>query len=46
MGVLQLSETNGEAFYNGNFEDGLMHGQGFYKSKDGAEYLGSFVKGM
>ena len=46
MGVLLLSQENGGAFYNGKFEEGLMHGEGFYKSIDGAEYLGNFVKGV
>ena len=46
MGVLKLSKENGGAFYNGHFEEGLMHGEGFYKSEDAAEYLGIFVKGV
>lgn len=35
-----LNET-----YDGEFKDGLMHGQGSYTSKNGIKYVGTFIRG-
>ena len=35
-----------DATYQGQVEDGLPHGKGIKKWKDGSTYNGDFVKGM
>lgn len=35
---------NGE-IYNGQWKDGLMHGQGLYSYPDGSEFFGTFEEG-